>query len=1743
MILCARKFVFLFISLFTIVAAGTLSAQTVSIDSSIFITGQFGRSSDIAIPLKNGICLDDNNKFFAYLSDENGSFSNEKLIGSFSGNYSLFVNGVIPANALAGSGYRVRIKTTNPASVSDPSPEFSVVANTSANNVKVKTVPLSSNRVLSADYAFGWCKSPITVQNSFMLLNQSTAGADVSAVLKNQITGDVDTSIKYISNQATVDLERNYYSYVAIARKDGIMSTKGYLLINAPNRLQLATEGEQQGCIPDTMQFQVGTDALTGGIGENYPGIKYKVVWGDGTTEIFNYCDLMDVNGIIKHSYQVTSCGQSGKTYNITISALLPWNSPQGCETPMVQTKARIFKKPVAGFTFQKNACINTNVTFTNITDPGQSSFGNTCTINADYFWFVDGIAVQQNMNVQVSGADLIHKFTTPGVHYIKLIVDNGSCLVSEITDSICIDIVPQPQIKVNPQDSVAGCAPLNFQVANNSNQGLCEPFGTNWSVIDYHSNTAVPLGSSIYSSTQNNSTNTSFSFNNEGKYSLALALTNACGTFFSDSTIVNVLPKPVATLPANQTYCAPLTIDFGADSLHKPIFNSVEANPSYQWIVSGGTFSFANGTTAQSAYPQINFSEDAVYTVQLIFNNDCGSTTATQIIDISTALQSNGGQINTSFSVCYGQNSGTVQLTNHKGNILYWLYSTDGGSSWQKIADTSAHLVVKNLIVTTQYKAVVRNGNCDAVSSPTTTVTVLPELTQPFAGNDSVYCFQSAISLAANAAQATEKAEWKMISGPAPVVFDNIFAPVAQLSNLQAGSYSFSWTITNNGCELSDTVAVTILPKLENTIDTATAYVCNQTAVNVANQTFTGGNGTYAFQWQQSTDDLNWTNIIGANSDSYQLSADSSIYVRRMVTSGNCSSHSDSKHIIVYEAVRNNTILPVPAVCANVAPTAIVGSTPTAGAAGALIYQWEYSVDSVNWIALAGASMKDYQPSAFATSIWLRRTVTTAACTLQPNISNAIKIEVIQTPVAAFTANMNEGCSPLPVSFQNTNIEPGVTYVWNFGDGQQFSGTHATHIFTASNADTFNVRLTATNTCASDSFSLPIVIKKLAPSFSISDSTGNCLPYTIDFANLSGANTTASWTFGDGATDSGQTVSHSYTAYGTYYATLKVQSNNCTMDAVKKIVIAPSSGSFTYTGGTTCNTTAVKFQVVANNVDSVKLVFGDGNSITTNDKTIYYTYSTAGNYLPKAILYAGQNGACTITLTGKDTIKADAVKAAFSTGKTIDCGSTAVQFLDSSKSHHGIKNWQWKFGNNSFSSAANPVHVYQSTNQWPVRLIVTSNSGCKDTINTTVNVEVHNKPVAKIVADTVSCQDYKINYQSAVYSNDSISFYSWEFSNGISASTSNAAVNYVSAGSFSTKLIAATIHGCADTAVHSIVIKPKPNVKAPQPQTICKGTTVQLVATGAQTYQWSPVNGLSCTTCPNPKATPETSVQYVVTGKGANGCSASDSTFLNVIQPVEVSLSSYDSVCAGETVILSASGAASYKWFTQGVSYTSLNASSISIAPAASITIGVAGTDDARCFSDTVYKKVTIGQPLYVNLGSDKVLSTGSELKLQPKVVNGPITNWKWTVDNGTINCPTCPEPAVNVKGDACYTLEATNAFGCIANDTVCVKVFCESAQVFIPNAFTPDGDGVNDYFLVRAKGIKLVKSFRVFDRFGRVVFERANYVPDNTLTNGWDGKVNGRPAISDVYIYVCDVLCDNNVPYSYKGNVALIK
>jgi gliding motility-associated-like protein len=107
---------------------------------------------------------------------------------------------------------------------------------------------------------------------------------------------------------------------------------------------------------------------------------------------------------------------------------------------------------------------------------------------------------------------------------------------------------------------------------------------------------------------------------------------------------------------------------------------------------------------------------------------------------------------------------------------------------------------------------------------------------------------------------------------------------------------------------------------------------------------------------------------------------------------------------------------------------------------------------------------------------------------------------------------------------------------------------------------------------------------------------------------------------------------------------------------------------------------------------------------------------------------------------------------------------------------------------------------------------------------------------------------------------------------------------------------------------------------------------------------------------------------------------------------------------------------------------------------------------------------------------------------------------------------------------------------------DDINIKLVCESGVTFLPNTFTPNGDGQNDIFYIRGKGIQSVKSFRIFNRWGQLVFERSNFNIEEPRY-GWDGRLNGQLVNPDVFVYVVEMVCDTNETFTIKGNVMLLR
>ena len=152
-----------------------------------------------------------------------------------------------------------------------------------------------------------------------------------------------------------------------------------------------------------------------------------------------------------------------------------------------------------------------------------------------------------------------------------------------------------------------------------------------------------------------------------------------------------------------------------------------------------------------------------------------------------------------------------------------------------------------------------------------------------------------------------------------------------------------------------------------------------------------------------------------------------------------------------------------------------------------------------------------------------------------------------------------------------------------------------------------------------------------------------------------------------------------------------------------------------------------------------------------------------------------------------------------------------------------------------------------------------------------------------------------------------------------------------------------------------------------------------------------------------------------------------------------------------------------------------------------------------------------------------------------------GPIVSYGW-LPAQYLNCTDCPQPTANPMRTTDYTVQVQDTHGCKNSGTVTVKVVCGDQNFFIPNTFSPNGDGVNDVFYLRGSGLFRINSIMIFDRWGEVVFEKKNS-SINDPSGGWDGTYKGKKAKPDVYIYQVEIVCNNGEIIKYAGNVALIQ
>jgi hypothetical protein len=507
-------------------------------------------------------------------------------------------------------------------------------------------------------------------------------------------------------------------------------------------------------------------------------------------------------------------------------------------------------------------------------------------------------------------------------------------------------------------------------------------------------------------------------------------------------------------------------------------------------------------------------------------------------------------------------------------------------------------------------------------------------------------------------------------------------------------------------------------------------------------------------------------------------------------------------------------------------------------------------------------------------------------------------------------------------------------------------------------------------------------------------------------------------------------------------------------------------------------------------------------------------------------------------TDTAFKQVKVLGYAGAFSYTTTSGCAPLTVSFTANISNVPSLI-WDFSDGVTQNSNGILTVtHTYASPGAYVPKILVSDGLGCVassagiDTIKVNAvfpGFKTNPFPICEKAAVTF------IDTSKSLYA--TVNAWSWTTSNALTSSLAQPVFSFPAAGLYTVKLIASDAMGCKDSITKQIKVEALPIITAGKDTVICLGDAVQLLATGGVSYNWNAAATLSCLNCAAPLATPTAVTKYVVFGTDNNGCVNKDTVQISLKTKTDFFVKSDTAICKGHSANLLAYGANQYVWSPSSSLNNALIPNPIA-TPSATQIYKVLGYEGA-CFPDSLYVKVTIMPRPIVNAGANQQITAGDLMYLYGSGTN--VIRYQWLPSAG-INCDSCAYTSVYPKQSGSYSLVGTNSFGCTDTSSMQVRVLCQAEQVFIPNSFTPNGDGNNDVFYTRGKGLSVITSFKIFDRWGELLFERNNIQTDDPSV-GWDGEFRGVVLSPDVYVYIMEAICETGEPINWKGDIMIMR
>ena len=634
--------------------------------------------------------------------------------------------------------------------------------------------------------------------------------------------------------------------------------------------------------------------------------------------------------------------------------------------------------------------------------------------------------------------------------------------------------------------------------------------------------------------------------------------------------------------------------------------------------------------------------------------------------------------------------------------------------------------------------------------------------------------------------------------------------------------------------------------------------------------------------------------------------------------------------------------------------------------------------------------------------------------------------IVINETPQAIGAISQTTACDSLTVTTTNQSTGGNLHYLWTVSPQtgwhflQGYSASDQEPVIKFDSIGIYTLTLTATNNCGYDdtSFSVTIQGKPQANIAPIPDfcGTANITPISTVNTNFSPVSA-YSWSF-VGAGQSSSTLANPaniiYSDTGNYIVSLKV-TNQCGADS-------------TYTTFTVHSIPKVQI-----NSPVTQLCYGDTTIVTASGAN-QYLWQTNSAIVSTQNQNAVVNPAATTSfiVTGTDTnncqnndtliIKVNPLPVVnISTTNTTLCEGDTILAMAT-----GATTYQWNYGSAATASGQTLSFVPQTSGM--ITLTGTDTNNCSAT--DTVSYQVYQHPVLTISNITPVCKGDTLQIAVGGAGNFSIQ------PQASAVILSNGSFRLFPAASTTYTLTAWDLAGCTTDTNIAIIVNPLPTVTATtNKSSVCLGQSVQLTAQGAQNYQWTPASGLSSVTGSQITATPNATSTYIVTGTDQNGCQNSDSVNINVYSLLNVNITATaGSVCFGDSVTLTATGASSFSWQqTPGISTT--NGAVVTAVPPSTTTYVVTGTDTTGCIA-TNSITITVHQLPTVSITATKTaVCQGDSLSLTASGAGSYV----WTYGNQTSTGSTITDyPATATT----YQVTGTDSNSCSSTNAVTIGI-----------------------------------------------------------------------------------------------------